>query len=197
MRRYWSRGMRFRERGGLDSVTMTVKALFPSRLGAAFEQLDPRLQWVHNGDSRDLRGTVTVERGSSVLAKILSALTSLPPPLRDAPIRVQIEMEDDQERWIRTYAGTHRMSSTLSKSDDALEERVGPASLIFRLVAHNAGMDWQLQRVSMCGVALPAKWFEISARVDIQSGRYHFLIDSAVRGVGRIVRYEGLLDVSP
>jgi Domain of unknown function (DUF4166) len=178
----------------LQSAHMS-EALFPSRLGAAFAQLDPKLQWVHNGDSRNLRGTVTVERGSSVVAKLLSVLTALPPALENAPIRVQIEIEGHDERWIRTYAGTHRMSSTLLKRGDAMQERVGPAALTFRLVARDAGMDWQLRRVSMFGVPLPAKWFEISARVDVQSGRYHFLIDSAVRGVGRIVRYEGLLDV--
>jgi hypothetical protein len=57
-------------------------------------------------------------------------------------------------------------------------------------------MDWQLQKVSLLGIPLPAAWFEISARVDMQQGQYHFLIDSAARGAGLIVRYEGLLDVS-
>jgi hypothetical protein len=88
------------------------------------------------------------------------------------------------------------MSSSLYKDGSALVERVGPARLTFRIVERDTGMDWQLQKVSMLRLPLPAAWFEISARVDMQQGRYHFLIDSAVRGVGRIVRYEGLLDVS-
>lgn len=176
---------------------MTEGALFPSRLGGAYSQLDPKLQWVHNGASRDLRGTVTVERGASLLGKFLGVLTSLPPALENAPIRVQIAADKDRERWTRTYAGTHRMSSTLFKNGGALLERVGPVSLTFRLLERAAGMDWQLQRVSIFGVPLPAKRFAISARVDIQGGRYHFFIDSAIRGVGRIVRYQGLLDVGP
>jgi Domain of unknown function (DUF4166) len=175
---------------------MSLEALFPSRLRAAFSQLDPKLQWVHNGASRDLSGTVTVERGTSSIARLLGALTSLPPALQAAPIRVRIDVQKDKERWMRTYSGTHVMSSTLYKSGGALVERAGPAALTFRVIARDAGMDWQLEKVSMLGIPLPAKWFEISARVDMQQGRYHFLIDSSLSWVGRIVRYEGLLDVS-
>jgi hypothetical protein len=175
---------------------MPNDALFPSRLGAAFALLDPDLQWVHGGESRELSGTVTVERGSSLMAKVLGGLTSLPPALGSAPISVRMEVTGDKERWIRTYAGRHVMSSTLYKDGSALVERVGTAALRFLLIARDGGMDWQLQKVSMLGIPLPAAWFEISARVDMQQGRYHFLIDSAVRGAGRIVRYEGWLDVS-
>jgi hypothetical protein len=175
---------------------MTAEPLFPSRLGAAFAHLDPQLQWVHSGESRDLRGTVTVERGSSIVAKILSTLTSVPPALKNAPIQVRIEIKGDKERWMRTYAGTHRMSSTLFRHGSALVERLGPASLTFRLVARDAGIDWRLEYISMIGIPLPASWFQIFARVDVQNGRYHFLIDSTLRGIGRIVCYEGLLDVS-
>jgi hypothetical protein len=175
---------------------MIPEALFPSRLGARFAFLDPDLQWVHGGESRDLLGTVTVERGTSLIATALSALTSLPPTLHNAPIRIRIDVAGDKERWIRTYAGRHIMSSTLYKDGSALVERVGPATLTFRIVERDSGMDWQLQKVSMLGIPLPAAWFEISARVDMQQGRYHFLIESALRRIGRIVRYEGLLNVS-
>jgi Domain of unknown function (DUF4166) len=174
---------------------MPGESLFPSRLGAAFARLDPKLQWVHGGEGRDLQGAVTVERGSSFIAEILALLTSLPPALKSAPIQVQIQIEGSKERWIRTYAATHRMISVLFRERNELVERVGPAALTFRIVERDGGMDWQLQKVTMLGFPLPARWFEISARVDIQNGRYHFLIDSALRGVGRIVRYEGLLDV--
>ena len=173
---------------------MTTGSLFPSILGSAFTLLDPRLQWVHGGEGRDLSGTVTVQRGTSFVAKILAALTSLPPTLKDSPIRVQIEIAENQERWIRTYAGSHVMSSTLYKRGVTLVERVGPAALTFRIAARDAGMNWQLEKVSMLGIPLPAKWFQISARVDAQGDRYHFLIDAALYGVGRIVCYEGLLD---
>ena len=175
---------------------MNSGGLFPSRLGAAFSQLDPQLQWVHRGASRDLHGTATVERGNSIVAKLLGALTALPPALDHAPVRVLIEIVGDQERWIRTYAGVHEMSSTLSRQGALLLERLGPAALCFSVTVREAGMDWHLEKVSMFGLPLPAKLFQISARMDMQNGRYHFLIDAMARKIGRIVRYEGWLDVS-
>jgi hypothetical protein len=174
---------------------MTNGVLFSSILGSAFALLDPKLQWVHGGEGRDLSGTVTVERGGSPIARVLGALTSLPPALVNAPIRVRIEIREHKECWIRTYSGRHRMSSTLYKEGNELVERLGPAALTFRVMTRDGGMDWQLQKVSMLGLRLPAQWFLVSARVDVSQGRYHFLIDSALRGIGRIVRYEGLLDV--
>jgi hypothetical protein len=174
---------------------VVAESLFPSRLGPDFVHLDPKLQWVHGGEGRDLRGTVTVQRGTSVIARILAVLTSLPPALKNAPIRVQIDTNEEKERWTRTYAGKHLMTSTLFSDGSCLVERLGPASLTFRLAERAAGIDWRLQHVSMLGIPLPASWFQISARVDVRNGRYHFLIDSALRGIGRIVCYEGLLDV--
>jgi hypothetical protein len=76
--------------------------LFPSVLGAQFVALDPCLRWVHSGDSRRLRGSVTVE----------------------------------------------------------------------------------------------LKWFRIAATIKARDGCYHFVVDSELIGVGRIVRYEGLLDAA-
>lgn len=173
---------------------MRSEALFPSILGPAFARLDPKLQRIHGGEGRELSGTVTVERGASFVAKALAALTSLPPALADAPISVRIEVSADRERWVRTYAGGHEMTSTLTKNGEVLVERLGPTALTFRVLARDAGMDWQLERVTMLGFPLPVSWFQISARVDMMRGRYHFLIDSALRGFGRIVRYEGSLD---
>lgn len=126
-----------------DNAHVTPEALFPSRLGSSFALLDPDLQWVHGGESRDLSGTVTVERGTSFFAKVLGALTSLPPTFRNAPIQIRIEIARDKERWMRTYASTHVMTSTLYKDGGSLVEGVGPAALTFRITARNAGMDWQ------------------------------------------------------
>src|SRR5271155_1777315 len=55
----------------LDRCSMIAATLFPSVLGAQFAALDPCLRWVHSGESRRLRGSVTVERGSGVVARML------------------------------------------------------------------------------------------------------------------------------
>jgi len=175
---------------------MTVASLFPSVLGAEFAALDPCLRWVHSGEPRRLQGIVTVERGMSFLARVLGALASVPSTMIDAPLEVRIEGTRTGEKWIRLFAGGDRMISTLHRDGELLVEKLGPAALSFRLSARGGSMQWALERIATFGIALPVRWFRISATIESRDGRYHFIVDSELRGVGRVVRYEGLLDAA-
>jgi len=175
---------------------MTAATLFPSVLGAQFAALDPLLRWVHSGEPRRLRGSVTVERGSGVVARMAAVLASLPAAMWDAPIEVLIEVSGTGEKWGRLFAGQHLMVSTLKRDGELLVERVGPAVLKFRLVARNGALEWVLEHVAAFGIALPLKWFLLAATIRARDGRYHVVVDSELIGVGRIVRYEGLLDAA-
>jgi hypothetical protein len=175
---------------------MTAATLFSSVLGAQFAALDPCLRWVHSGESRRLRGSVTVERGNGVVARIFGVLASLPAVMRDAPIEVRIEVSGTGEKWIRLFAGQHLMVSTLTRDGELLVERLGPAALKFRLAVRDGTLEWALEHIAAFGIALPLKWFRIAATIKARDGRYHFVVDSKLMGVGRIVRYQGLLDAA-
>jgi hypothetical protein len=175
---------------------MTAATLFPSVLGAQFAALDPCLKWVHSGESRSLRGSVTVERGSGVVARILGIVASLPAAMRDAPIEVRIEVSEANEKWVRLFAGQHLMVSTLKREGELLVERLGPAALKFRLLVRDGTLEWVLEHVAVFRIALPLKWFRIAATIMARDDGYHFVVDSELIGVGRIVRYEGLLDAA-
>jgi Domain of unknown function (DUF4166) len=175
---------------------MMVATLFPSLLGVEFAALDPCLRWVHSGDSRKLRGRVTVERGTNVAAKVLGVVTTLPATMTDASIEVRIEVTENGETWTRLFAGHHLMESTLQREQGLLVGRLGPTVLKFRLLVRDGTLDWALEHIAAFGVALPLSWFRISATIDSRDGRYHFIVNSELRGIGRIVRYEGLLDAA-
>jgi hypothetical protein len=168
--------------------------LFRSLLGAAFEDLDPRLRWVHGGEPRVLRGMATVERGTTCAATVLCALASLPRTMHNAPIEVRIEVTGHGERWTRSFGQGRAMRSTLRRGGNFLVEQLGPAKLKFVLGVRETGLEWTLARITLARIPLPVEWFRVTARAGVRTGRYHFLIDSAVRGIGRIVRYEGELD---
>jgi hypothetical protein len=174
---------------------MTAETLFPSVLGADFAALDPCLRRVHSGQPCKLHGSVTVERGTGWASRVLGSLASLPSAMKDATIEVKIERTNRGERWIRVFAGQHRMTSTLHEDRELLVEQLGPAALKFRLSVRAGEMRWVLEHISMFGIALPLGWFRIAATINSRDGRYHFLVDSHLRGVGRIARYEGLIDV--
>jgi hypothetical protein len=57
-------------------------------------------------------------------------------------------------------------------------------------------LKWVLEHIAVFGIALPLSWFRISATIDSRDGRYHFVVDSELCGVGRIVRYEGRFDAA-
>jgi hypothetical protein len=175
---------------------MTAATLFPSVLGVEFSSLDSFLRWVHGGDSRRLRGCVTVERGTSVAAQVVGVLASLPSAMTDAPIEVRIEVTENGEIWTRLFASRHLMVSTLRGDRGLLVERLGPAAFKFRLLVRDGTLAWLLEHIAAFGIALPLSWFRISATIDSRDGRYHFVVDSELRGVGRIIRYEGLLDAA-
>jgi len=87
------------------------------------------------------------------------------------------------------------MRSTLRERDGALAEKLGPVEMTFRLNSRDSGIDWFLIRVTACGVALPRRWFTISAHSGARADRYTFTVDVALLWVGKIIRYEGELDV--
>ena len=175
---------------------MTAATLFSSVLGVEFATLDSRLRWVHSGESRQLRGIVTVKRGTSVVARALGVLASLPSAMTDAPIDVRIEVTEKGETWTRLFANHHLMVSTLQGHRGRLVERLGPVAIKFRLLVRDGTLEWVLEHIAAFGIDLPLRWFRISATIDSRDGRYHFAVDSELRGVGRIVRYEGSLDAA-
>jgi hypothetical protein len=170
--------------------------LFPSLLGATFQRLDPPVRAVHGGSSRRLRGTATVERGHSLFARILCAIASLPRSANRVAIEVQINTDGQAERWTRYFGDCRPMQSRLHHGNrDVLVERLGPAVMVFQLREHDGGIAWSLIRISALGIGLPSRWFMVTAFSGARADRYTFTVDAALRGAGRIIRYDGELDV--
>lgn len=170
--------------------------LFPTLLGVEFPLLDPCIRRIHEGSSGKWRGRVQVARGRTMIARLLGLVASLPSETTETPIEVNIETSARGERWVRIFADGSRMTSTLDTRGGLLAEHLGLVSVYFKVLRRDAGVEWLLERIVMAGIPLPVRWFEINARIDVRDGRYHFLVDSAVRGGGRLMRYEGFLDAA-
>lgn len=170
--------------------------LFSSLLGPEFGTLDPFLKWVHRGESCLLRGTVTVRRETGLFARTVGALAFLPPAMIEAPIAVRIEVTNQGETWTRWFAHSHRMTTMLRRDGEFLVERLGPCALRFRLLARDRALEWVLAHVSVFGVALPARWFCIGAKIDAQHGHYRVSVDAGTRRWGSVVHYECSLDAA-
>lgn len=175
----------------------SVSGLFPALLGGQFLTLDPRVIAVHSGNSRRLQGTALVKRGSSWIARAVCAFASLPGDQADEPVTVEIQVTQESERWIRRFGESPEMSSTLRGRSGLVEERLGPATMTFQLLARAGGIDWILRRVVFLGCPLPVSWFHVVSRSQAIADSYHFEVDAALAGVGPIIRYEGVLRCEP
>jgi hypothetical protein len=173
-----------------------MAALFPELLGESFTRLAIPVRSVHGGGSHHFAGTATVERGKSLVARWLCVVASLPPSLNDVPVTVDIEERADGEAWTRRYGTSAPMRSTLRRQGSQLAERLGPATLTFRLTADDGAIVWTLVRVSALGCPLPLQLFDVAACSKADGHRYRFEVDARLRGIGRIIRYEGILDVA-
>jgi hypothetical protein len=114
--------------------------------------------------------------------------------MTEAPIHMRIGPADRGERWTRFFGACRPMESLLFGRGDRLVEVLGPAKFTFRPQRQGASLEWVLERVHVAGLPLPTRWFLVTARMQARDGRYHFLVEAALRGIGRIVRYEGFLD---
>lgn len=170
-------------------------ALFPAILGARFSDLDARVRLVHGGQSGQWSGTANIERGKSYLAKIACAMIGLPGEAICSAVIVDVEADSTTERWTRRFAGSRPMRSMLTRQGTWLKERLGPATLVFTLVERGGAIDWQLERIYALGCRLPRVLFAVSAHSGFNATGYRFVVEAGLRGIGRLIRYEGELDV--
>lgn len=169
--------------------------LFPGLLGAGFEALPPRVRalHLHEGVQR-LSGEVEVVRGTRWLSRLFGRATRLP-PAGSAPITVEIIALPGLERWTRRIAG-HAMPSRLWPHDGLLCEKLGLVTFAFRLRVEGGAIAWQVERVQVFGLPLPAAWFDgVAARESEHDGRYHFDVAATLPLAGLLVRYRGWLHV--
>lgn len=169
--------------------------LFPGLLGQGFQGLPVPVRNAHRGTDVALRGTATVERGTSMIAGFLCAITSVPRSMKAAPVVVRIAVDADGETWTRQYGSARPMRSRLCARGGLLVERLGPATMKFALTGDSGRIKWRLTGISLLGLPLPVKWFRVAATIEARDGRYAFTVEAAASGIGRIVRYDGELDV--
>jgi hypothetical protein len=112
-------------------------------------------------------------------------------------LEICIEREGSREIWTRRFARGH-MRSVLDRDMESahLLERLGPVTLRFQLHHDANGIDWDLKRVSACGLPMPRAWFgQVLSRSSAHDGRYAFAIDTRLPLVGRLVAYRGWLEI--
>jgi hypothetical protein len=174
-----------------------MASLFRRIAGASYDTLPAAVLAVHEGAfPRRFTGQSSVERGSSLLGRLLGAISSLPPAAESMPVSIVITEARDGERWARDFDG-HPLVSRMFSHEGLLAERVGPNTFHFELAVVDAALVWRLVRVRSLGLPLPVSWFTVLPRESAEEGRYRFDVRVELPVVGLLVHYRGTLDVGP
>jgi len=171
--------------------------VFRALVGDSFEVLPPAVRAVHDSSrERAFTGRCDIDRGRSLMARVIGAATRLPRAGRDVPVRVTIRRDAHFETWTREFAG-RSMRSVLRARGTCLEERLGAATFRFALHADGAGIRWDLVGVHALGIPLPVAWFRgVRASEGVLDGRYRFDVRAELPVIGLLVHYRGHLDAA-
>ena len=168
--------------------------LFHRALGDPYMSLPSCVRAVH-ARSGLWRGEAMVDRGHGMLSRLFAWLTRLP-PAGAHPVVVEIVAGQDGERWTRRYGASHAMPSRLWLARGMLHERLGPATLRYRMAVENDAIVWRVTGIRILGLLpLPVRWFAgVEARESGEDGRYRFDVRARMPGIGLLVHYRGWVE---
>ncbi len=179
--------------------------LYRRVLGAEFDRLPPMVQALHDVREKSTwSGRAGVERGSSIICRLIAAVTGLPPTGADQPLTVTFTPENGTEVWHRAFGKSafRTVQSAVGQGEDntgVIEEAAGPAGLpLVRLQLKTCvsadGLSLDLIGVRVIGLPLPRILVpSVVTREYERDGRYRFEVEAEINGLGRLVRYAGWL----
>jgi hypothetical protein len=176
------------------SVRGISDSAFKTCLGAAFDQLPETVRRAHVGRIR-LSGHARVMRGGIIASKLASAMR-LPAAAERVAMSVEGEHLPDRMIWNRQF-GEQRFRSCFRLDGGRLVESLGPFRLHLRLEARDQRLCYVLERVTVFGLAMPRALAPgLEAWEGEREGRYDFAVEVRLPIIGRLVRYEGLLQLA-
>jgi hypothetical protein len=171
---------------------MAVQSLYRRVLGDQFEALPEVLRRFHDspGGGR-VQGTFQVERGDGLIRNTIATLLGMPRAGRDVPVRLEVEIAVDRERWVRHFPG-RSWASTQWADGSLLMEAFGLISFSSALVVDGPFLRYEFRRARFAGLPLPA-WLSpyVDGRVKASDTGWDVAVHVYAPFVGKILQYEG------
>jgi hypothetical protein len=172
--------------------------LFERILGRSWQELAPQIRELHTvSDTSCFAGRCTVRRGSNLLALLIGRIMGFPKAGPEQPIRVQLSVRGNGERWVRTCGG-RTFSSTQRPaeldSEAFIRESFGPVAVDMALLVDHSQLFYGVRGWSLFGVRLPLALGPRSTAVEsVQNGAFKFDVVVGLPLAGLIVHYVGVL----
>ena len=178
-------------------------SLYQGLLANAWQSLPEPVRALHAASHpSEFAGVCTVDRGTSVLSRLVARIIGFPKAGMNQAIQVRFDkqlLKDGRsaEVWRRTINGQSFSSLQFvgrGRTEALINERFGPSTYAMAVIVRDQQLHLVLRAWSVLGIPLPlwlgprAKAFE-SADAD----RFRFFVEIAHPLVGLIVRYQGTL----
>jgi hypothetical protein len=166
-------------------------------LAEDYARLPPAVQRFHRLQGRHvLQGWVQTQAPATRLAHALARLLGTPRRACTGRLRFELEAGPDTETWIRCFPGDTTMRSQLRRAGGEIEERLGPARLVFQLGVSGQALTMGLARLSFAGLPCP-QWLlpRLVAEERGSEQQLHFVVSAALPLLGLVVSYRGHLDL--
>lgn len=166
---------------------------FETCLGAALDQLPETVRRAHIGKI-GLIGFARVMRGG-IAASLFADAMNLPAAAERVTISVEGEHLPDRMIWNRQF-GDRQFRSCFTLDRGRMIESLGPFRLRLRLEARDRRLHYVLEHVTLFGLPVPRFLApQLEAWEGEREGRYDFALEVRLPVIGRLIRYEGLLDL--
>ncbi|KIT14815.1 DUF4166 domain-containing protein [Jannaschia aquimarina] len=168
--------------------------LFARTLGPAFATLPPEVRALHDVlHVRRWQGRARIERGGSVLSRLVCAVFRFPRAAPDVPVEVEMESHGESETWIRTF-GRDSFRSHLRPRGDRMTERFGLLTFELDLTADDEGLHYPVRRGWALGIPIPRALLPRSeTREFARDARVEFDVRLSAPLAGLLVHYRGWL----
>lgn len=131
-------------------------SLYRSVIGDDFDRLPDSLRQFHElPHGGRATGHFEIERGASMLARLVALLLRLPLAGTDIPLKLDVAVDGLRERWVRDFAG-RCLNSTQWTRNGMLIERVGLGQFGFDLVADDDGLRFVSKRLWLLSIPVPS-----------------------------------------
>lgn len=174
-------------------------SMYERAMGAEYSRLHPVVQRFHRlAGSVQLHGEVRCMPARHWLGDLLARALRAPRQAAQGPLRFELRAQPLQETWTRDFPGC-RMESTLLLRGGEVVERLGAATLHFRLCEREGALVMYLARLRFLGLPCP-RWLMplvIAEEIGDDQHRFCFRVEASVPRIGRVVGYVGHLQLPP
>jgi hypothetical protein len=174
---------------------MAVPSLYRHLLGPQLDLLPGALRRFHDAEQGGrARGTFQVERAAGFARNAIATLWGLPRAGRDLPVRLEVSVEGDRERWVRHFPDRTVVTKQW-RDENLLMESFGPMSFSSAVVVDGSSLRYEFRRAWFVGVPLPS-WISpyVDGRVHAGDAGWRVVVHVFAPFLGEIVHYEGWVE---